>query len=70
LSDLIGELDELIKFLWRGLNVGSNAKGAGEEERAVLFVDLTVGVKMGLGVAVMRFLLESAASTVGVITQE
>ena len=43
LSDLIGEIDDLIEFAGRGGDVVRDVEGAGEAEGAVDCLDFTVG---------------------------
>jgi hypothetical protein len=46
LSDVVGEVDDLIEFVDGGCDVGSYIEGAGEMEVS-LVVDFTVGANLG-----------------------
>ena len=62
LSDLIGEVDDVIEFAGRGGNVVRDVEGAGESKTSVEVFDFTLGGKGDRLVGEeMGFILESAA---------
>ena len=46
LTDLIGKINDLVKFALRGGDVGSNIEGTGQVKVTIL-IDFTIGGKLG-----------------------